>query len=401
MNMLPRQILAVSLLNLATLRSRSGSSAVVLTGIAGVVFVLTALFAMANGLRETLQSSGEEDRVLLLGKGSRSEINGSISRDQAAIIAGLPGIAASRLPGTTPVPLLSAELYATANLPRRNQPGRAGLPLRGVGAAAFGVRPEVRMTNGRDLLPGRFEIIVGEAAARMFAGLEMGATISLKGVDFLVVGHFTAGGRATESEAWLDVNVMANVFKRGAWLNTIRLRLESPESLDMLTTAIMTDRRLANSVFRESDFYNEQSESSTRLMTIVGVTVGIIMAIGAIATALNSLYSAVSARTREIAILRAIGFSATPIVVSVLVESLVLSFIGGLLGAALGWLVFDGLSMTSMGAAYSQVAFRFAVEPELVLSGVLLALFIGFLGGLLPALRAARISVVEGLRSAA
>jgi len=401
MNILLRQTVTVSLLNVATLRTRAGSSAFVVTGIAGVVFVLTALFAMANGLRETLQSSGEADRVLLLGKGSRSEINGSISRDQAAIIAGLPGIAISTSPGTTPSLLLSAELYATANLPRRDQQGRAGLPLRGVGAAAFGVRPEVRIAKGRSLLPGRFELIVGESAARLFAGLQTGDTISLKGVDFEVVGHFSAAGRATESEAWMDVNVMANVFKRSAWLNTIRLRLETPESLGILTAAIMSDRRLTNSIFRESDFYNEQSESSTRLMTIVGVTVGIIMALGAVATALNSLYSAVSARMREIAILRAIGFSAAPVVVSVLVESLALSLIGGMLGAALGWLVFDGLRMTSVGAAYSQVAFRFAVEPTLVLSGVLLALLIGFFGGLLPAVRAARTSVVDALRSVA
>ena len=395
-----RQIVTIALINIATLRTRYGASAVVVIGIAGVVFVLTALFAMANGLRDTMQSSGEADRVLLLGKGSRSEINGSITRDQTAIISDLPGISASRAPDNPRKPLVSPEIYLTVNLPRRDNKNRAGLPLRGVSEAAFRVRPEVSITKGRSVVPGQFELIVGEAAARMFEGLGIGEQIALKGVMFTVVGHFSADGRSTESEAWLDVNVMANVFNRTT-MNTIRARLDSPKALDMLSAAILADKRLDNTIFRESDFYNEQSESSTRLMTIVGVTVGFIMSLGAIATALNSLYGAVSARTREIAILRAIGFPAMPILISVLFESLVMSLIGGVLGAGMGWLVFDGFSMTSMGGAYSQVAFRFSVEPTLLLTGTLIALLIGLVGGLLPAVRAARMCVVDGLRSVA
>ncbi len=395
-----RRIVRVALINVSTLRTRLGSSAVVVVGIAGVVFVLTALFAMANGLRETMQSSGEADRVLLLGKGSRSEINGSITRDQAAIIAGLPGISATRALDGGNKPLVSPEIYLTVNLSRRDDHNRAGLPLRGVSEAALRVRPEVSITQGRLSTAGQFEVIVGEAAARTFEGLQVGDHISLKGVTFTVVGHFGAYGRATESEAWLDVNVMANAFNR-ATMNTIRARLDSPQSLDVVTAAILGDKRLANTVFRESDFYNEQAESSTRLMTIVGITVGIIMSFGAIATALNSLYAAVSTRTREIAILRAIGFSATPIVISVLIEAMLMALIGGVLGAAMGWMIFDGIDMTSIGGAYSQVAFRFSVQPELLFAGVLLSLVIGFIGGLLPAVRAARLSVVDGLKSVA
>lgn len=394
-----RQLVAIALLNLVTLRTRLGASMVVVVGVAGVVFVFTALFAMANGLRATLRDTGEPDRVLILGKGSQSEINGSITRDQAGIIERLPGIAAMVSSEGARVPLASAEIYASANLPRRKDGRRAGLPLRGVGEAAYRVRAEVHITAGRAVEPGRFELIVGDGAARVFEGVQIGDEVSIKGAAFRVVGHFGANGRATESEAWLDVDVMANVFHRGAFLNSVLARLESPAAMVSLTAAIDADRRLANSVFRESEFCAAQSESSTRLITLVGATAGMIMALGAVFAALNTLYAAVSARTREIAILRAIGFSAAPVVVSVLTESMALSLLGGATGAALGWLLFDGVNMASVGAAYSQVAFRFAVTGDLLRSGIGLALLVGFAGGLLPAIRAARQSVVEGLRS--
>ncbi len=353
---------------------------------------------MTQGLRETLESSGERDRVLILGKSSRSEINGSITRDQAAVIAGLPGIAKDSRSGR---PLLSAELYANANLLRKTDGQRSGLPLRGVSELGFAVRPEVRITQGRAMQPGRFELMVGAGAVRIFEGLEVGDTLSNKGATFEVVGHFVSDGRATESEAWLDVDVMANVFKRGVTLNTLLGRLQSPDSLRALTTAIDRDRRLSNSMFRESVFYAEQSTTATRLMVLVGTTVGLIMALGAISTALNALYVAVSARTREIAILRALGYSVSPIVFSVLLEALTLSLVGGVIGAVAGWALFDGIQMSSMGAAYSHVAFRFAVSPALLLTGLSVALVIGFLGGLFPALRAIRVNVIDGLRAGA
>ena len=396
-----RQILAISLINLRTLSTRAGACVVVIAGVAGVVFVLTALFAMANGLKETLRDTGEPDRALILGRGSHSEINGSITREQAAVIVNEPGIAATVAANGLRAPLASPEIYATVNLPRRKDGRRAGLPLRGVSEAAFRVRPEVHISEGRPLEPGRFELIVGDGAARVFAGLSVGDEISIKGTKFKVVGHFSADGHATESEAWMDVDVMANVFRRGAFLQSVLVRLDSPTGLEPLPAAIAADRRLANSLFRESDFYAAQSESSTRLIAIVGATAGVIMALGAIFAALNSLYAAVAARTREIAILRAIGFSGAPVVASVLAESLALSLFGGLLGAAFGWLAFDGAKMASVGATYSQVAFRFSVTPGLLLSGIALALLVGLIGGLLPALGAARQSVVEGLRTVA
>ena len=395
-----REVAAISSTNLKTLHTRLGASSVVVVGVAGVVFVLTALLAMANGLKETLRSTGEADRVLILGKGSHSEINGSITREQAAILAGEPGIVATRDAQNLRVAFASGEIYATANLMRRNGT-RAGLPLRGVGDAAFRVRPEVTITAGRRFAPGRFELIVGDGAARVFAALSVGDRVSIKGATFDVVGHFAAAGNATESEAWMDVDVMANVFRRGPFLQSVLARLESPDALATLTDAIDADRRLSNSLFRESDFYAAQSERSTRLMTVVGIAAAAIMALGAVFASLNSLYAAVSARTREIAILRALGFSATAVIASVLAESLTLAALGGVLGAALGWLAFDGASMASVGATYSQVAFRFAVTPGLLAAGLGLALSIGFVGGLLPAVRAARQSIVVGLRALA
>ena len=393
-----RQIVAISSTNLQTLHTRLGASSVVVIGVAGVVFVLTALLAMANGLKETLRSTGEADRVLILGKGSHSEINGSITREQAGILAGEPGIVATHDARGLRIALASPEIYATANLTRRNGT-RAGLPLRGVGDAAFRVRPEVTIIAGRRFEPGRFELVVGDGAARVFAGLSVGDRISIKGATFDVVGHFAAVGNATESEAWMDVDVMANVFRRGPYLQSVLARLESPAALTTLTEAIETDRRLSNSLFRESDFYAAQSERSTHLMTVVGIAAAAIMALGATFASLNSLYAAVAARTREIAILRALGFSATAVITSVLAESLALAALGGLLGAALGWAAFDGASMASVGATYSQVAFRFAVTPRLLAAGFGLALSIGLVGGLLPAMRAARQNIVVGLRT--
>ena len=391
---------AIALTNLAALRARLAASAVVVVGVAGVVFVLTAMLAMANGLSQTLRATGAPDRVLILGRGSHSEINGSITRAQAAIIANAPGIATSISPHGDREPLASPEIYATANLARRDDGRRAGLPLRGIGDAAYRVRPEVKIVAGRGIEPGRFELLVGAGAARVFAGLDVGHSIEIKGVPFRVVGRFTADGGATESEGWMDVDAMASVFRRGPYLQSVRVRLESPDALDRLRAALDADRRLATSVFRESDFYAAQAQSSTRLIALVGATAGVVMALGATFAALNALYAAVAARTREIATLRAIGFSGAAVVASVMAESTVLALVGGALGAALGWLAFDGAATSSVGATYSQVAFRFSVTPKLIALGVVLALVVGLLGGAWPALRAARMSIVDGLRSA-
>jgi putative ABC transport system permease protein len=395
-----RQVIAISLAGLRTLPSRLGASVVVVVGVGGVVFVLTALIAMANGLQRALQNTGHPDRVLILGQGSQSEINGSITREQAAIIAGLPGIAALHGADGARVPLASGEIYATVNLPRRRDGVRAGLPLRGVSADAFRVWPEIGMVAGRRFQPGRFEVMVGAGAAGVFAGLDVGDTLSVKGVDLQVVGHFEADGGATESEAWMDVDVMAGAFRRGPFLQSVRARLAEPAALDVLRAAVDGDRRLSSTVLRETDYYQAHSDSSTRLMRLLAAAAGSIMALGAVCGALNALHAAVLARAREIAVLRAIGFSGVAVAVSVLAEALVLCLAGAVLGCAAGWLVFDGMAASSTGATFSEVAFRFDVTPKLLLGGVLVAAAIGLCGAVLPAARAARQRVVDGLRAA-
>ena len=393
-----REAVAISSMNLASLRARQGAPVVMVLCMASVTFVFTALFAMANGLQHTIASTGQPDRALLLGAGSNAEINGSITREQAAIIRNLPGIAHVLVPGRGPTPLATAEIYATANLARRDGSGAASLPLRGIANEAFLVRPEVQILAGRRPLPGRFEMIVGRGAARVFAGLDIGSSIAIKGVRWRVVGQFAAAGSASESEAWIDVDVLANVFQRGPYLQSVTVRLVSADALTTLRSAIAAERRLANAVFRESDFYGVQAASATQMVRLVGVVAGTIMALGAVFAALNVLYAGVSTRTREIATLKAIGFDGSAVVCSVMAESLVLAVVGGALGAGVGWLAFDGVQMSTLGAAFGEVAFAFTVNPHVLAVAIAMALLFGTIGGLLPALHAARMPVAEGLR---
>lgn len=416
-----RVAMAVSLMNLGSLWARREASAVVAFGMAAVAFLFVALFAMSSGLQAAIAGTGQDDRALILGAGSNSEINGSIKRAQAEIIRTLPGIATAR---DTPAaagaaawsgaarlapeqaralhaPLLSAEIFATANLARADRVGVGALPLRGVSADAFRVRPEVRVTAGRPPKPGRFEMLAGEGAAQTFANLAVGDTVSIKGVRWRVVGHFTSGGSATASEAWMDLDVMANVFRRGVFLNSLTVRLTSPAALAELQPAIAQDRRLACVVFRESEFYRAQAQDSTRMMSMVGIVAGTIVALGALFSALNVLYGSVSARTREIATLKALGFGPGALVGTVMSESMLLAAVGGTIGAAVGGVVFHGYRMTALGGTYSEVAFAFDVSPRLLGSALAITLLLGFLGGCLPAIRAARLDVVRGLRSVA
>lgn len=398
-----RQIIAVTVWNLAAVRGRLWASLVVVVGIGGVVFVLVALLAMANGLRGALASTGDADRVLLLGAGSNSEINGSVTRDQVAILRNEPGIARVVVRGASQqsqsVALLSAEIYASANLQRLGGKGRGSLPMRGVSMDAFRVRPEVHIVAGRSFRPGHFEMLIGRGASRIFAGVAIGDVVPIKDARWRVVGEFVANGSATESEAWVDVDVMASVFRRGAYLNSITARLQSSDSLTRLRQSIEADRRLANALFRESDFYAMQSESVTRTIRGVGFVAGAIMSLGAVFAALNTMYAAVASRTREIAVLKSIGFALVAVVASVMVEALLLAVLGGVVGATLAWLVFDGVGMSALGGAYAQLAFKFNVTPQLVAAALALAALLGGVGGLLPALRAARLSVVVGLRA--
>ena len=387
-----RQMLAIARVNLRSLRFRASASLVAICGIAGVVLVIVALASMARGLESTLRVTGHADRVLILRAGSNSELNGAIPRERVRIVADKPGLAA-----TSNGPAIGGEIYTSVFLPRVDARD-ANLPLRGVSPASFSVRREVRIVGGRMLEPGKFELIVGRRAAEEFAGLAVGKRISVRGTQWEIVGEFASGGSVFESEAWADVSTLAEAFKRGPYLSSITAKLQSPAAFAELRDAVAGDPRLQLHVWRESDYYAQQASSSTAALKIVGGIIGAIMGFGAIFAALNTMYAAVNSRTAEIATLKALGFSAGPILGSVLIEAVLLSVVGGCAGVAFAWAIFDGYSASTLGATFAQVAFEFAVTPGLAAVGVGVACVLGVLGGLMPALRAARLPVVEGLR---
>lgn len=382
-----KQILKISLMNLRNLPSRLGISSVVVVGIGGVVGVLVAILAMASGFESAMSSGAAGDRAILLRDGSTDEMSSSISQQEIAIIQNFPGVVAT-----------SPELYTVVDIPKMDTGTYANLIARGVGEGAFDVRPEVEIVKGRTFTPGKTEIIAGVKAAAEFRGLEVGTEVSLRDSVWQVVGHFEASGSAFESEIWLDFPASLNAFRRfGA--SSMRVRLDSPSALDSLVQEIENDPRLAVRAVAEQSFMEGQSASLRQIIRSFGYGVAIIMAIGALFAALNTMYTAVSARTIEIATLRAIGFSSVPIVVSVMIEALLLALLGGALGALFSYVVFNGFTVATLNPqAFSQVAFDFVVTPELLQLGLTWAVVIGFLGGLLPAISAAYIPITTALR---
>jgi putative ABC transport system permease protein len=296
-------------------------------------------------------------------------------------------------------PAASAELFVVLNLPMRSSGTDANVPLRGVQDAAFRVRNNLRLMAGRRFEPGRNEVMVGRGAAMQFAGLDLGARLKLGRMEWTVVGIFAADGGVAESEIWTDAPVLQGAYHRGNSYQSVVARLNSPEELDRFRQALQSDPRLNVKVLRQTDYYWEQSRVVYNLITGLGSIIAGLMGIGAVFGALNTMYSSVAARTREIATLRALGFGSGPVVVSVLLESVLLALVGGTLGGTLAYAIFDGYRAATMNwQSFSQVAFAFAVTPDLLLKGILYAAGIGLLGGLFPAIRAARLPVVAALR---
>ena len=390
-----RQSVAITRLNLQTISQRLGSSVVALVGVAGVVAVFIAVLSIAAGFRQTLVGAGEPDVAVVLRAGSESEMTSGLGLDQTRIIADAPGIkrdAAGR-------PMASAELFVVINLDKRDTGTEANVPLRGIQQEAFEVRDDVQIVAGRSFQPGRNELIVGQGARQQFAGLELGDKLRLGENDWTVVGVFSAGGAVEDSELWCDAKVLQPAYRRGNSFQSVYVRLESPQTFDAFKDALTSDPRLNVDVTQETEYYAEQSSVVTSLITNLGVAVAVLMGLGAIFGALITMYSAVSSRTREIATLRALGFAGSPVVVSVLVESMLLAVIGGTIGGVLAYLAFNGYQTSTINwQSFSQVTFAFAVTPELMVEGIVYALIIGLIGGLLPAVRAARIPVAEGLR---
>lgn len=389
-----RQAASVTWMSLRGVPARWGSAATAAVGVAGVVGVLVAVLSIAEGFRQTLEGSGAPDVALVMRGGSQSEMNSILSRDDVRIVEDAPGVLRS-----PEGPAASAELFVVVDVPKRSTGTMANVPLRGVQDAAFRVRRNVEIVEGRRFTPGRNEVIVGSGAAVEFAGLEVGRTLRWGETEWTVVGRFEAGGTVAESEIWCDVGVLAPAYRRGSSFQAVYARLESPEAYEGFAATLESDPRLDVSVQRETEYYAEQSRALITFISVAGNLIALLMGVGAVFGALNTMYTAVSARTREIATLRALGFRAGPVVLSVLAESLALALAGGLAGGALAYLAFDGFRAATLNwQSFSQVAFAFRVTPELVAQGLVLALGIGLVGGLFPAVRAARLPVATALR---
>jgi putative ABC transport system permease protein len=296
-------------------------------------------------------------------------------------------------------PVASAELFVIVNHPKRSTGLDANVPLRGIEPAAFDVRDKVRIVDGRRFEPGRNEIIVGRAAAGQFTGLEVGRSVQWGENTWQVVGIFEADGSVSESEIWCDAIVLQGAYRRGDSFQSVFVKLEHEDALQRFRDALTTDPRLNVMAQRETDYLADQSVVLQTIITTIGFVIAGLMAIGAVFGAVNTMYTAVSSRTREIATLRALGFGSVPVVVSVLAEAAALAAIGGVLGGALAWVVFDGYQTSTINwQSFSQVAFAFRVSPTLLAQGFLCAVAMGIVGGILPAIRAARLPIVTALR---
>jgi len=392
------QVARIALVNLRSVPRRPGTSLVVVIGIAGVVAVLVSVLAMSEGFRHTLASTGRPARVMMLRAGSDAELSSGVARDQAALLASLPGVAR----GAGGRPLATAELVVMVDRPRRGETHSNNVPFRGVQPSAFAVRDEVVLVEGRRFAPGVREVIVGRNAAQQFDGLTVGSRLEFRDSDWVVVGIFSSGGDVHESEIWADAEVALSAFRRTGFQSvTATLADPSDAGLAAFRASIARDRRLSISVFREPEYYARQARVLATLIDVLGYTVAAFMATGAVFGALNCMYSAVAARQVEIATLRALGFGALPVVVSVMLEALALSLLGAALGGGLAWLYCHGASVSTLNfSTFSQVAFDFRVTPALLARGALWGLLIGAAGGLPPAIRAARLPVTLALRAA-
>lgn len=388
------QIVAVTRINIKSIPQRFWLSLSTVIAVALVVVVLLSFLAMAYGFQHTLKSAGAEDVVVVLRGGARSEINSVISREQVRLIEEGPGIAR----GADGKPLVSAELYLSVDGIKRSTGTKANLPLRGIGAEGAAVRKDIKLVEGRMFAPGSNEIVVGKSLVSQFRGFEPGQTVKFGTSRWQVVGVFAADGSVFESEIWGDLPVVQSLFKRNNVFQTVRARIDDPAAIAALKHYVETDPRLKLDVKSERDYFADQSSQTSDLIQKLGWPLAIAMALGALAGALNTMYSSVASRAAEIATLRAIGFGGFPAFVGTLAESLLLAAIGGVLGAIATYLVFDGFTTSTLGAGFTQVVFSFQLTPGLIAQGLALALFVGLVGGLLPAIRAARMPIVQGLQ---
>jgi putative ABC transport system permease protein len=391
-----KQMAAVTAMNMRSLPQRAGTSLVVVVGIAGVVAVLISVLSLATGLARTLSSTGRPERAIILYAGAQSEVESNLPRDSVVTLSNLPGIKRDR----DGKPLASADALASMWLPTRATGAPGSITFRGVSGPSMAVRPEIKLIQGRLFRSGVRELIVGTAAQSKFRGLELGSRVISVGTEWQVVGVFESGGDSHESELLADADTVLSAYHRTTF-NSVTVWLESPMAFGTLKASVTTNPTLTMDVQREAAYYERQSKRFSAFLAVVANVIAVVMAIGAIFGALNTMYSAVSARSVEIATLRAIGFGSSAVVVSVLVEALALALIGAMVGAAIAWLIFNGntVSTISSTSGLTQVAFHLRIGFELIAIGIAWACVVGLVGGLFPSIRAARLPVAQALRA--
>jgi len=388
------QISAITSMNLRNVSERLTSSLVALVGIAGVVMVLIGVLSISAGFRAVLTLSGARDVAIVLRSGATDEMGSGLTLEQTKVIADSKNIARDAQGA-----IASPELYVIVDIPLKRTVTAANVPLRGVGPQAPQLRQNFRIVEGRNFTPGTFEIIAGRGASQQFAGLTVGNKLRWGTTDWTVVGIFEDRGSVAESEVWTDVTVLQGAYNRGTTFQSMRVKLTSPEAYRAFEDALTTDPRLNVRMFTEREYYEKQSRLLIALVSTIGTVIAVLMGLGAVFAALNTMYSAVSTRTREIATLRALGFGAAPVVVSVLTEALLIGLVGGVLGALISYFAFNGVRASTMNfSTFSQITFAFQVTPTVLVLGLVYALILGFVGGLLPSLRAARLPITTGLR---
>jgi putative ABC transport system permease protein len=389
------QIVAVTSVNLRSIRARMGSSSVAVIGIAGVVLVFVAVLSIAEGVATTMKASGDPSTVLILRDGSDTEMTSGLAGDQTRIIQDAPGIARDGAGN----PMTSPELFVVVDHPLKRSGSPANVPLRGVTEEAFKVHKNLKIVDGRNFQPGQNEIIAGRAASRQFVDLTVGRQIKWGENTWTLVGIFDDGGSVSESELWCDVKVLQPAYRRGNSYQSVYARLASPDSFNELKDSLTANPQLQVTAMRAPEYYGSQTETLQKIVRIIGGIIGVLMGVGAVFGAVITMYTAVASRTREIATLRALGFGSVPVVISVLVESAILALAGGIVGGVIAYLAFNGYETATMNfQSFSQIAFKFAVTAPLLGKALFYAVLMGLLGGMLPAIRAARLPVVTALR---
>jgi putative ABC transport system permease protein len=390
-----RQLAALFVFNIRSLRGRLGSASTAIVGIAFVVVVLVGVLSIGEGFRSVMVVAGKPDTAIVMRAGADNEMSSVMSRADVDAVSDAPGVAR----GADGKALVSPEFFVLVDLPKRSTNTSANVPMRGVQRGGLTIRPEVKIVEGRAFEWGRNEIIVGRGAHLEFGGTDVGSELHFGTNVWKVVGIFEAKGSISESEVWADAAVLGPAYQRGSSYSIVIAKLASPGSYQQFKDALTTDPKISVQVKSETEYYESQSRTLRSLVTGLAFIVCSLMGLGAIFGALNTMYTAVAARSREIATLEALGFGGFAVMVSVIAEALLLALFGGVIGAVVAWLGFDGYRAATMNwQTFSQVAFAFDVTPRLMIWATIYALAIGLIGGFFPAIRAARMPVAMALR---